>query len=488
MDPGISPTCVEEVKLTSLSKEAFLVLSLEAAEALKWHIDYSDENGFAALTEFAEDSWAEEVTVKFRKHHAIIKSECSGKQPCGWKKNQENIDELLNKIEALELACTPDQIAAKVQTVTDSRKTELPRKKPDKGLLKAFLSLFIPVEGYFITPLLINLNVGILLLMRVTGVNILFPDPQSMIMWGASSRTLTLGGEAWRLLTCCFLHFGIMHLLMNMLALYFIGFLLEPYLGKIQFLSAYLLTGICAAIVSLWWHNYGIAAGASGAIFGMYGVFLALLTTAYIDKKVRYEFLSSISLFVLYNLVAAKSDGVDNAAHLGGLVAGMITGYALLPSLKKPADIKRKLGSVAILFIVTAVSAFLLLRKIPNDLPLYKAKMRSFMSLETKALEVLKLPPNTPKAELLYAIKEKGISYWNQNLNITNEIETLDLPAFIKQRNASLRYYCGLRLKSYTLMYKAVAENSKVYDRELQKYKGQIAEAKRQIPDLTLLQ
>jgi rhomboid protease GluP len=271
---------------------------------------------------------------------------------------------------------------------------------------------------------------------------------------------------------------------MNMFALYFIGFMLEPYLGKLRFVTAYLITGICAAIVSLWWHNFGIGAGASGAIFGMYGVFLALLTTAYINEKVRYEFLSSISIFIIYNLVAAKSEAVDNAAHIGGLVAGIITGYALLPSLKKPAASKRSLLNVGILLLITVTFSLLVLKRIPNDLPIYEMKMKTFTSLEAKALDVLELPGNTPKAQLLSAIKDKGINYWNQNLTITNEIETMDLPAFIKRSNASLKYYCGLRLKSYQLMYKAVAENTSIYDREIKNYNGEIAGIKRQLPDL----
>ena len=79
--------------------------------------------------------------------------------------------------------------------------------------------------------------------MAINGVNIMLPDNGSLLNWGANFRPMTLDGQWWRLLTNCFLHIGIFHLLMNMYALLYIGVLLEPLLGRTRFLSAYLLTG-----------------------------------------------------------------------------------------------------------------------------------------------------------------------------------------------------------------------------------------------------
>ena len=123
------------------------------------------------------------------------------------------------------------------------------------------------------------------------------------------------------MITNCFLHIGILHLAFKMYALIFIGVLLEPYLGKLRFAVAYLLTGVFASVASLYWHDHTVSAGASGAIFGMYGVFLAMLTTNLIPKSVRKGLLASIGLFVAYNLLyGLKGWGIDaNAAHIGGL-------------------------------------------------------------------------------------------------------------------------------------------------------------------------
>ena len=123
---------------------------------------------------------------------------------------------------------------------------------------------------------------------------------------------------------------------MNMYALLYIGVLLEPILGRSRFISAYLLTGLTASITSLWWHDLTISAGASGAIFGMYGVFLAMLTTNVIEEAKRKALLTSIAIFVGYNLIYGLKGGIDNAAHIGGLLGGLVIGYASILSLKKP--------------------------------------------------------------------------------------------------------------------------------------------------------
>jgi membrane associated rhomboid family serine protease len=98
--------------------------------------------------------------------------------------------------------------------------------------------------------------------------------------------------------------------------------------------AVYLITGIAASLTSLWWHPATVSIGASGAIFGLYGVFLALLTTKFFPPIFKKSFALSIVVFVGGNLLIGLSGGIDNAAHLGGLVSGLIAGYLLYPFLK----------------------------------------------------------------------------------------------------------------------------------------------------------
>lgn len=181
-------------------------------------------------------------------------------------------------------------------------------------------------------------NIAVFILMVVSGVSIFEPTALEIYDWGGNiAVAVSEDGEWWRLFTCMFVHIGIIHIAFNMYALLIIGTYLEPLLGKMRFAMAYVLTGVAASLVSNWWHadNPTVSAGASGAIFGMYGVFLALLTTNLIPKEIRTQMLQSIGVFVAYNLLYGMKSGVDNSAHVGGLVSGFALGYVFYAMLKK---------------------------------------------------------------------------------------------------------------------------------------------------------
>jgi membrane associated rhomboid family serine protease len=128
-----------------------------------------------------------------------------------------------------------------------------------------------------------------------------------------------------------------MHLVFNMYGLLFVGIFLEPLLGRIKHLIAYLMTGILASCASIWWFDATVSVGASGAIFGLYGVFLALLLTKVYPPDFSKAFLASISIFIGYNLLMGLGGGIDNAAHIGGLLSGFALGLILYPTIDKEA-------------------------------------------------------------------------------------------------------------------------------------------------------
>jgi rhomboid protease GluP len=260
-----------------------------------------------------------------------------------------------------------------------------------------------------------------------------------------------------------------------MYALLYIGLLLEPHLGKARFLSTYLLTGIAASVTSLWWHDLTISAGASGAIFGMYGIFLAMLTTDLIEKSARKTLLTSIAIFVGYNLLNGLKGGIDNAAHLGGLISGIVIGYAFVPSLKKNDDSKFKYALIAIFsVIIIFVSAMVYKNIAPYELTKYEARMKEFVAYESMALEMYKMPENTTNERLLNEIKTRSLYYWEANIKLLNEVDLLNLPNAFHEKNKKLLHYCELRVNSCNLIYKAIEEDT-------ENYKAQIEEINKQI-------
>jgi rhomboid protease GluP len=221
------------------------------------------------------------------------------------------------------------------QKELDLLESGVPAEKKD---LKESLDFLVPKEGYFITPILIHINVIVYLLMIFAGLGFISFNTPDLYKWGGNYGPATVGGQWWRLLTNIFLHGGLMHLVANMFGLLFVGLILEPIMGRTKYLLLYLLTGILASCASIWWYDAKVSVGASGAIFGLYGIFLALLLTKVFTPEFAKSFLISTLVFVGYNLLMGLAGGIDNAAHIGGLLSGFIAGLIFRMTLKKQED------------------------------------------------------------------------------------------------------------------------------------------------------
>ncbi len=228
-----------------------------------------------------------------------------------------------------------------IPKIDSKQLTRIKAGKPDKEAqedLKDFIDFLKPKEDYFITPILIYANIGLFLIMTISGLGFISFKGQDLLEWGANYGPLTKDGEWWRLFASTFLHGGLMHLLANMYGLLFVGIFLEPLLGKTKYLAAYVLTGLLASIASIWWYDATVSVGASGAIFGLYGVFLAFLLTKIFPPDFAKSFLICTAVFVGFNLIMGLTGGIDNAAHIGGLLSGFVFGLILSPILKRQIE------------------------------------------------------------------------------------------------------------------------------------------------------
>lgn len=150
--------------------------------------------------------------------------------------------------------------------------------------------------------------------------------------FGGNYAVQTRSGEVWRLFTSLFLHGGLLHITLNMIALYQAGALAERLFGLRRFVLLYFICGLVASVASVWWRPSGLSVGASGAIFGIFGGLLSsVLVTRHVLPEALYRRLRRALLtFIGYSLAAGfLIPGIDNAAHVGGLVAGLVLGGAL---------------------------------------------------------------------------------------------------------------------------------------------------------------
>lgn len=192
-------------------------------------------------------------------------------------------------------------------------------------MIKEKLKYAAPVNAAIVAA-----NIIVFIVMEILGSteNTIF-----MIGHGASFAPLIFENhEYWRLLTCMFLHFGAGHLFNNMLVLGFVGDRLEKSIGKVRYLIIYFGGGLLSSFISAGLDymsdDFYVSAGASGAVFAVVG---ALAWIIIINRGQLYDIsMRQIVLFILFSIyLGFQGGGVDNAAHVGGLVSGFILGALL---------------------------------------------------------------------------------------------------------------------------------------------------------------
>ncbi len=196
-------------------------------------------------------------------------------------------------------------------------------------------NFLLPRKGFVVTPVVILVNGLIFLILVAMNMSFTQFSPPSLYWLGANYSGWVDAGQWWRFVSSMFLHFGVMHLLFNCVSLLFVGRFLEPLMGSTLFAAVYFLTGISGSLASYLFNSGAVSAGASGAIFGLFGVFIAVLLSNIIQKAQRDEWLKTIGGIVVLNLVMGIVLPIDNAAHLGGLIGGVVLGFLSIPLIKR---------------------------------------------------------------------------------------------------------------------------------------------------------
>src|SRR4029077_18251009 len=179
------------------------------------------------------------------------------------------------------------------------------------------------------TAALIGLNLAVFTLMVVTGTGLLRPTGGRIGNCGENYGPLTLGTQWSRLVTSIFVHIGLLHLVVNMWCLYQLGSIAEKLYGRWSFLLLYLLTGMAGSIASISRGTSVASAGSSGAIFGLAGALITSLLFGKLPISTRDLIiaLGSLLAFAGYNLAYGfLKGGIDNGAHVGGLICGLLIG------------------------------------------------------------------------------------------------------------------------------------------------------------------
>ncbi|KAL6908002.1 hypothetical protein ACP4OV_002172 [Aristida adscensionis] len=157
---------------------------------------------------------------------------------------------------------------------------------------------------------------------------LLGPSSATLLKMGALDVSKVVhGGQGWRLITCMWLHAGVVHLLINMLCLVFIGIRLEQEFGFVRIGLVYLISGFGGSLMSALFIRSSISVGASGALFGLIGSMLSELITNWSLYANKVAALLTLVFVIVVNLALGILPRVDNFAHIGGLISGFLLGF-----------------------------------------------------------------------------------------------------------------------------------------------------------------
>lgn len=199
------------------------------------------------------------------------------------------------------------------------------------------------------TYALIFLNIFMFLLLEFNGGS---TNIETLIAYGAKYNPAIMSGEWWRIISSMFLHIGALHLFMNMLAIYYLGTAVERIYGSTRFIFVYFLAGIIGSLTSFAF-NHHVAAGASGALFGLFG---ALLYFGVVHKQLFLQTMGKSVIFILLiNLVfGLMVPQIDMGAHVGGLIGGFIGAtITSLPLKKRSTRVHTVVGLLSMIVCIS---------------------------------------------------------------------------------------------------------------------------------------
>ncbi|MBA2541201.1 MAG: rhomboid family intramembrane serine protease [Deltaproteobacteria bacterium] len=218
------------------------------------------------------------------------------------------------------------------------------------------------------------------------GADPITPTTDIMFDLGGNYGPVTLGGQSWRLVTSMFLHVGLLHLVMNMVGLIDGGRHVERMYGRLGFVALYLFSGVAGSLASAL-PGKAVSAGASGAIFGVFGAWAAFLFLhrSRFDKETLGTQARGLLVFLAFNIwFGMSSSAIDMRAHVGGLFAGFAAGLILSP----PGHQRVRIAAV---FVAAAcvIGAAHVVPTPPADMLIGSSRERynEFVALQMKALE-----------------------------------------------------------------------------------------------------
>ncbi len=286
------------------------------------------------------------------------------------------------------------------------------------------------------------------LAMVYTGAHFADPHSRALIDWGGNYRALTLQQQPWRIFTAIFIHGGWLHLTMNTMAIFDICYLLERRIGAVRLLLVLLLSGIAAGLCSMIWSPLLVSVGASGAIMGAAGTLLVWLAAP--NKEATST--SGITPFValIIGITVTLGAGLfwhrlDNAAHIGGLISGIVLGLLLYPD-KHLNNRQQTIFHLALL-ITGLLLARLTINKQTTDEYLFRAQLPTIHATLLRYADSIQWL-NGLQAGSGITLQQVDAN-WQKCINLTSGWQHLRLSPSQERLRQQLFNVCSLQQQQY---------------------------------------
>jgi membrane associated rhomboid family serine protease len=318
------------------------------------------------------------------------------------------------------------------------------------------------------TPLLVGLNALLFVAMTLGGVDPWSPAAADLISWGANYGSVTTGGDPSRLLMSAFLNLGALQIVLNMVGLWYAGFVIERLVGSWGFLIAYLVSAFCASVAAIAWNPYLPAVGASGAVLGVYGAFIGYLSVnrrAVPSQVVARLRALALMFLVLTVVLGACRSGIDPTAPLralwavvdlvtllGGLLAGVCGGRVLARPFGTPTTSGALGRNLSLLGGGLAVAAIALVFT-PRTIDL-SGEMAELYAMQAQTSELYesarwkRQKRQISDADFVKIVDEQVRPPWRQHLRRLQALPRLR--GKVKERVVMTEAYLDLRERSWS--------------------------------------
>jgi len=309
-----------------------------------------------------------------------------------------------------------------------------------------------------VTIALVALNLLGFAIALARGADPLEPSTDQVLALGGNAAWLTLHGQPWRLLTSLFLHYGVIHLAMNMLGLVSGGLLVERLVGRAGFAAIYLLAGLTGSLATIALDANAVAAGASGAIVGVFGAIGAWLVAQRdrVDAGPLHRHARGLLMFLAFSLLfGASVKSIGLSAHVGGLVAGFVVGLALTWG---EADRRRARLAVVTALGLAGVGVGLVMVPTPSTAPpaSYPAAFDDYRRVEAPSIDAVNAMMAAVRAGTLTAgdfadrLEQRVLPSWQA---VRQRLATGPAPtARYRDLDAALIGYVDARIAAWTAL------------------------------------